>query len=118
MLFLLPCPADSVAIVVVVVMGWHCKHALMRVVQVVAAVLLQRLPVPAVVLPDIGLGVAVEIVLGELGGSFPAWQVVLRCLQIVQISGGGIPWCCRSGSDYRRTSGGPHLYPRSWYLGS
>ena len=33
----------------------------------VAEILLQRLPVPAVVLPDIGPGVAVGIVLGELG---------------------------------------------------
>ena len=77
MLFLLPCLADSMDIVVVVVMGWHCKHALMGVVLVVAEVLLMRLPVPAVVLPDIGLGVTVGIVLAELGGSFPAWQVVL-----------------------------------------
>ena len=64
-------------IVLVVVIGWHCKHALMRAVQVVAEVLLQRLPVPVVVLPDMGLGVAVGIVLRELVGSFPAWQVVL-----------------------------------------
>ena len=62
----------------------------------VAEVLLQRLPVPAVVLPDIGLGVAVMIVLWELADSFLAWLVVLRYLQIVvPISGGGIPWCCR-----------------------
>ena len=94
-LFLLPCPADSVDIVVVVVMGWHCTHA-SWVVQVVAEVLLQRLPVPAVVLPDIGPSVAVEIVLGELGGSFPACQVVLRYLQIVLwMSGGMILWCYR-----------------------
>ena len=77
-LFLLPLPADSVNIVLVVLMGWHCKHALTGVVQVVAEVLLQRLPVPAVVLPDIGPGMAVGIVLAELGGSFPVWQVVLR----------------------------------------
>ena len=50
-------------VVVVVVMGWHCKHALMGVVLVVAEVLLQQLPFPAVALPDIGFGVAVEIVL-------------------------------------------------------
>ena len=93
MLFLLSCPANSVDIVVVVEMGWHCKHASTGVVQVVAEVLLQRLPVPAVVLPDIGPSVAVGIVLGELGGSFSAWQVVLRYLQIiVRISGAGIPW--------------------------
>ena len=96
MLFLLPCPADSVDIVVVVVMGWHCKHASTGVVQVVAEVLLQRLPIPAVVLHDIGPGVAVGIVLRELGGSFPVWQVVLRYLQIVvRIPGGGILWCYR-----------------------
>ena len=95
-LFLLPCPADSVDSVVVVVMGWHCRHALTGVVLVVAEVLLKRLLVPAVVLSDIEPGVAVGIVLRELGGSFLAWQVVLRYLQIfVRISGGGIPWCCR-----------------------
>ena len=97
MLFLLPCPADSVdSVVVVVMMGWHCRHASTGVVRVVAGVLLKRLLVPAVVLSDIEPGVAVRIVLRELGGSFPAWQVVLPCLQIVvRISGGGIPWCCR-----------------------
>ena len=62
-LFLLPFLADSMDVVVVVVMGWHCKHALMGVVLVVAEVLLQQLPFPAVALPDIGFGVAVEIVL-------------------------------------------------------
>ena len=93
-LFLLPCPTDSVGIIVVVVMGWHCKHASTGVVQVVAEVLLLCLPVPAVVLPNIGSGVAVGIVLGGLGGSFLVWQAVLRCLQIiVRISGGGISWC-------------------------
>ena len=91
-LFLLSCLADSVDIFVVVVMDWHCKHASTGVVQVVAEVLLQRLPVPAVVLTNIGPSVAVGIVLGELGGSFPAWQVVLQFLQIVvRISGSGIP---------------------------
>ena len=97
MLFLLPCPADSVdSVVVVVMIGWHCRHASTGVVQVVAEVLLKRLLVPAVVLSDIDSGVAVRIVLRELGGSFPAWQVVLRYLQIVvRIPGGGIPWCCR-----------------------
>ena len=65
-------------------------------VDVVAEVLQQRLPVPAVVLPDIGPDVAVGIVLDELGGSFLAWQVVARYLQIVVwISGGGIPSCYR-----------------------
>ena len=62
-LFLLPFPADSVDVVVVVVMGWHCKHALIGVVLVVVEVLLQQLPVPAVALPGIGFGVAVGIVL-------------------------------------------------------
>ena len=96
MLSLLSCPADSVDIVVVLVMGWHCKHALMGMVLVVVEVLLQRLPVPAVVPPGIGLGVAVGIVLGELAGSFLAWLVVLRYLRsVVRISGGGISWCCR-----------------------
>ena len=58
----------------------------------VAEVLLQQLPVPAVAQHDIGLGVAVGIVLWGLGGSFQVWQVVLRYLQIVlQISSGGIP---------------------------
>ena len=95
-LFLLPCLAGSVDIVMVVVMGWHCRHASTGVVQVVAGVLLQRLPVPAVSLPDIGPAMAVGIVLAELGGSFLVWQAVLRCLQIiVRISDGGIPWCYR-----------------------
>ena len=76
-LFLLPCPADSVDSVVVVVMGWHCKHALMRVALVVAEVLLRQLPVPVVALFDTGLGVAVGIVLWGLAGSFLAWLVVL-----------------------------------------
>ena len=49
----------------------------MEVVLVVAEVLLQRLLVPAVVLLDIGLGVAMGIVLWGLGGVFQAWQVVL-----------------------------------------
>ena len=62
-LFLLPCPADSVDIIVVVVIGWHCRHALMGVVQVVAEVLLRHLPVPVVVLLDTGLGMAAGIVL-------------------------------------------------------
>ena len=69
-LFLLSCPADSVDIFVLVEMGWHCRHALMGVVQVVVEVPLQWLPVPAVVLPDIGPGVAVGIVSAELKGSF------------------------------------------------
>ena len=63
MLFLLPCPADNVGSVVVVVMGWHCKHALMEVALVVVEVLLRQLPVPVVVLPDTGLSVAVGITL-------------------------------------------------------
>ena len=71
-LFLLPCTADSVDIVVVVVLGWHCKHALMGVARVVAEVLLRQLPVPVVALLDTGLSVAVEIVLWGLAGSFLA----------------------------------------------
>ena len=71
-LFLLPCAADSVDIVVVVVMGWHCRHASMEVVQVVAEVLLRQLPVPVVALPGTGLGVAAGIALWGLVGSFPA----------------------------------------------
>ena len=60
-------------------------------------VVLPRRPlVPAVVLPDIGLGVAVGIVLLGLADSFLAWLVVLRYLRrVARISGGGIPWCCR-----------------------
>ena len=62
----------------------------------VAEVLLQQLPVPGVALPDIGFGKATRIVLWWLGVSFPAWQVVLRYLQIViRISGGGITRCDR-----------------------
>ena len=96
MLFLLPCPADSVDRVVVVVLGWHCKHALVGVPLVVVEVLLRQLPVPVVALPDTGLGVTAGIALWGLVGSFLAWLVVLRYLQsIVRISGGGIPWCCR-----------------------
>ena len=96
MLFLLPCPADSVDRVVVVVMGWHCRHALMGVALVVAEVLLQQLPVPFVALPDTGLNVAAGIVQWGLVGSFLAWLVVLRYLQrVVRISGDGIPLCCR-----------------------
>ena len=63
LLFLLPCPTDSVDSVVVVVMGWHCKHALMGVVLVVAEVLLRQLLVPVVALPDTALGVAAGIAL-------------------------------------------------------
>ena len=71
-LYLLPFPADSVHVVVVVVMGWHCKYALMGVGLVAVEVLLRQLPVPAVVLSDIGLSVAVGIVLWGLAGSFLA----------------------------------------------
>ena len=96
MLFLLPCPADSVDSVVVVVMGWDCKHTLMGVAPVVVEVLLWQLPVPVVALPGTGLGVAVGITLWGLVGSFLAWLVMLRYLRsVVRISGGGIPWCCR-----------------------
>ena len=79
-LFLLPYPADSVDSIVVVVMGWHCKHALMGVALVVAEVLLQQLPVPVVALPDTGLDVAAGITLWGLVGSFLACLVVLRYL--------------------------------------
>ena len=90
-LFLLPCPANSVDSVVVVVMGWHCKHALIGVGLVVVEVLLRQLPVPVVALPGTGLGVAVGITLCRLVGSFLAWLVVLRYLRSgVRISGGGI----------------------------
>ena len=62
-LFLLPCLPDSVDIIVVLVIGWHCRHGLIEVVQVVAEVLLRHLPVPVVVLLDTGLGMAAGIVL-------------------------------------------------------
>ena len=92
MLFLLLCPADSVDIIVVVVMGWHCKHALMGVILVVAGVLPWQLPVPVVALPDTGLGVSAGIALWGLVGSFLAWLVGLQYLRsVLQISGGGIP---------------------------
>ena len=95
-LFLLPCLADSVDVVVVVVMGCHCKHALMGMALVVVEVLLRQLPIPVVVLPGTGLGVAVRIALWGLVGSFPAWLVVLQYLRsVVGISGGGISSCCR-----------------------
>ena len=77
-LFLLLCPADSVdSVVVVVMMGWHCRHASTGVVQVVVEVLLQQLPVPVVVLSGTGLGVAVGIALWGLVGSFLVWLIVL-----------------------------------------
>ena len=96
MLFLLPCPADSVDIVVVVVMGWHCRHALMGMVLVVVGVLLRQLPVPVVALPGTGLGVGAGIALWGLVGSLLAWLVVLRYSpSVVRISGGGIPWYYR-----------------------
>ena len=77
-LYLLPFPADSVdVVVVVVVMGWHCKRAMIGVVLVAAEVLLQQLPVPVVVLPDTGPGVAAGIALWGLVDSFLAWLVVL-----------------------------------------
>ena len=77
MLLLLPCLADSVDIVVVVVMGWHYKDSLMGVVLVVVEVLLRQLPVLVVVLPDTGLVVAAGIALWGLVCSFLAWLVVL-----------------------------------------
>ena len=64
----------------------------MEVVLVVVKFLLQWLPVPAVVLPDIGLSIAVGLVLQWLVGSFRAWQVVIQHLQIVvRISCGRLP---------------------------
>ena len=103
--FLLPCSADSVDSVEVVVMGWHCKDALMGVALVVVEVLLQQLTVPVVVLPDPGPGVATGIALSGLVGSFLAWLVVFRYLRsVLRISGGRIPWCCRCGSDCRTIS--------------
>ena len=75
-LLLLPYPADSVDIVVVLVLGWYCKHALMGVVLVVVGVLLRQLPVLVVALPDTGLGVAAGIALWGLVGSFLAWLIV------------------------------------------
>ena len=96
MLFLLLCPVDGIDIIVWVVIGWYCKHVSTEVVLVVVEVLLRRLPVPVVALLGTAHDVAVEIVLWKRGGSFQGRQVVLRYLQIVvQISGGGIPWCCR-----------------------
>ena len=69
----------------------------------VAEVLLQQLPVPVVVLLDIGLGMAVRLVLWQLVGLFQAWQVVIRYLQIiVLILGAGFPLCYGSGSGYGR----------------
>ena len=59
--YLLPFLANSVNVVLVVVMGWHCKHALIGVVLEAVEVLLWRLPVLAVVLLDTGLGMAVGI---------------------------------------------------------
>ena len=95
-LYLLPCLANRVDVVVVVVMDWHCTHDLMRVVLVAVEVLLRWLSVPVVALLDTGLDSAVEIVLWRLGGSLQARQVVLRYLRtVVLISGGGIPWCSR-----------------------
>ena len=79
-LFLLQCTADSVDSVVAVVMGWHCKHALMGVVLGVVEVLLRQLPISVVALPDTGLGVAAGIALLGLVGSSLAWLVVLRYL--------------------------------------
>ena len=96
MLFLLPCLAGSVDRVVMVVMGWHCVHALLGVALVVAEVPLRALRVPVVALPDTGLGVAARIALWGPVGSLLAWLVVLRYLRSVhRISGGRIPWCCR-----------------------
>ena len=94
MLYLLLFPADRIDVAVGVIIGWHCEHALIGVVRVAAEVLLWQLSVPAVVLSDIGLAVVVGIVLWGLVGSFQAWQVVLKYLQIVvQIPAGGILWC-------------------------
>ena len=62
MLSLLSFPVSSVDVVVIVVMGWHCRHLLLEVVLVVVEVLLWLLPVLAVVLHDIVVGVVMEIV--------------------------------------------------------
>ena len=62
-LYLLPFPADSMGVIMVVVIGWHCNHALMGVVLGAAEVLLWQLPVPAVALLDTELGMAAGIVL-------------------------------------------------------
>ena len=95
-LFLLPCSADSVNTVVVLVTGWHCKHALMQVALVVAEVLLRQPSVPVVAPPDTGLGMAAGIALWGLVGSFLAWLVVLQYLRsVVRISSGRIPCCCK-----------------------
>ena len=75
-LYLLPCPVDTVDVVVVVVMGWHCEHALMGVVLEAVEVLLRQLPVPAGALLDTRLGVAAGIVLWRLTDSFLARPVV------------------------------------------
>ena len=47
----------------VVVIGWHCKHAWMGVALVVAEVLPQQLSITIMALPDTGLGVAAGIAL-------------------------------------------------------
>ena len=95
-LFLLPYPADSVDSVVVVVMAWHCKHALMGVALVVVEVLLRQLRVSVVALRGTGLRVGVGIALWGLVGSFLDWLVVIRYLRtVVRISDGGISRCCR-----------------------
>ena len=74
-LSLLPFQADNIDVVVVVVMGWHCKHALMAVV-LVAEVLLLQLPILVAALRDTRLGVAARIALCWPAGSFLACQVV------------------------------------------
>ena len=83
MRFLLPFPVGSIVGIVGVEMGQDYKHISMELVVVVVEVHLHRLPVPAVVLHELVLGVAVGIVIWGLVGSFPAWQVVLGYLQIV-----------------------------------
>ena len=65
-LCLLLFPVGSVVGVEEVEIGKRYRHVLTEVVLVVAEVLLQRLPVPAMVLPDIGFSVAVGLVLWRL----------------------------------------------------
>ena len=71
-LSLLPFPVGSIIGVGRVEMGERYRHVLMEVVLVVAEVLLQQLLIPSVVLPDIGVAVAMGIVLWGLGGLFQA----------------------------------------------
>ena len=62
-LFLLPFPVGGVIGVVAVEMKQHYSYVSTEVVLVVVGVLLRQVPISAVVLPDIGLGVGVGIAL-------------------------------------------------------